>query len=223
MHAAPFLVWLALAPAAAVAPAAKTQVEHQVQRGADAPVPVTVQQLQQKLDEARHAVPPGQRLPRIILDDTAGAANQREHERISGGLVVMVMAVTADPKELPLTGLFLTQPDGKRLPLIPVAVLPPALTTQLHPAAPLGPNVFAALFYAPLAKHLHGVLEADFSGGRSGFRLANELPLTPEMMQFNDAQLQETPSAAALGAMIAREYPGFAVDRATLLTLEQAH
>jgi len=127
MHVAPFLVCLALAPAAAVAPTGKTQVEHQVQRGANAPVPVTVQQLQQKLDAARHAVRPDQRLPRIILDDTAGAANQREHERISGGLLVMVMAVTADPKELPLADLYLAQPDGKRLSLIPVAILPQAL------------------------------------------------------------------------------------------------
>jgi hypothetical protein len=217
------LLWFALAPATAVKPAAQTGVEHRVEKTGDHSSPASLELIQGLLDRQRASLRLDERHPRAAVYDAASAANQREHERISGGMLVMVTAVAADAQELPLAGLFLRQPDGNRLPLILVAELPPAVAARLHVQPPLPAHLWAGIYYAPLAKHLHGAVEADFAVGRTGFLLANEMILTRQIVQFSDEHLQDTPSAAALSAMIAREYPGFVADLDTLRTLEQAH
>jgi hypothetical protein len=223
MQSIPFLVWLILAPASAIKSPPKPTVEHRMQMTGDRVSPATLQMIQTMIDQQRVSLQQDQSHPRAVLYDAASASNQREHERISGGMLVMVVAVAADAKELPLGGVFLKQPEGNRLPLILVGELPAKLAAQIRLQAPMGSHLWAGIYYAPLAKHLHGLVEADFDAGHSGFALANEMILTPQIMQYSDEHLQDTPSVAALSAMIAREYPGFVVDRDTLKTLEQAH
>jgi hypothetical protein len=223
MRIIPYLLWLALAPRSALTPTPKLTVEHRIEQTGNHFSPATVQMIQAMIDQQLASLRQGERHPREVLYDAASASNQREHERICGGMLVMVVAIATDAKELPLHGLFLRAPQGDRLPLILVAELPAKLGAQIRLGASLGSHLWAGIYYAPVAKHLHGVVEADFAAGRSGFALANEMILTQQIIQYGDEHLQDTPSAAALSAMIAREYPGFVVDSDTLKTLEQAH
>lgn len=215
------LLWLTLAPANAIRPLPQP-VEHAIEQTADHTSPATVQLIQTMIDEQRASLAPGKAYPRVVLYDAASASDQREHERISGGMLIMVVAVARDAQELPLTGLYAKPASGERLPLIRVAALPSQLAAQLRLAPPMGSHLWAGLYYAPLAKHLHGAIETDFAG-HAGFALADDMILTPQIVQYSDEHLRDTPVAATLGGMIAREYPGFVVDRATLETLERAH
>jgi hypothetical protein len=184
---------------------------------------VGIEMLQQEIDGLEREVQQMQvPVPRAADWDAAGARDQVEHDQIAEGMLFMVLAAVKDPTELPVRGVFIRTPDSERLAMVQVARLPDEVARRLRLSGPIGRYAWAGLYFAPYARHMRGEVEIDFAAHRQGMVVAPEFPASNVKETLVDSGRYDLKlSAAALRAMIAREYPAFVVVPDVLETLER--
>jgi len=149
--------------------------------------------------------------PRLVLHDWAAASNQAEHEAISEGALIMLLAVSKDAAELPLQLAYVDRGETKPMRLVQIAHLPEAELRRLKLSGVLGSHVWAGLYWLPAMRRLEGKVRVDFAKNREDFGVGLNLPPDPKMFEGLVDKLQAFPGlpGAAVKAMAEREFPGF--------------
>lgn len=198
----------ALACAHAPAPAVPGPPGTLREAGPPAAVPLDLARLQQHLDGVERAVsrlPPDKAVPRALVFDAAGGADQQEHARLGNGLLVMVVAVTRDAGELPLRRVRARGPGGAEATLALVGSLPAGALARLRLPAALGSAAgWGGLYFLPGARRTPGPLLADFARNREGMEFGTIGPTVFGALRDVDGARVEP---RAVREVAAREFP----------------
>ncbi|HJW09607.1 MAG TPA: hypothetical protein VJ483_08245 [Holophagaceae bacterium] len=184
--------------------------------------PATLELLQRRIDEGEAEARKPRQLPsgewvsnfsvdRTILNDVCLGANQWEHEQLGLGALVMLLAISKDPVELPLLRVVLDRATEKPITLLKVAQLPESTAKQLKLSGNIGKHLWGGIYWVPKAKSINGRVTADFSMHRKDFGAGVTFPVSkdmgsgledvhPDHLEFN---------AWAVKVVVEREYPGF--------------
>ena len=124
--------------------------------------------------------------------------------------MILVGALSQDASELPLAKAYLENPDGSRVVLRRLGFVSRTLAPASQAAKVFGPNLTEEFYLVP-ASALGGnvTFKCDFAKNRLGFVLSNAL--TPSRDAPAAQSAAGAPAAAAVRAIVAREYPGFGV------------
>src|SRR6185295_18817439 len=108
--------------------------------------------------------------------------------------------------ELPLSKAYLERADGSLVVLRRIGLVSRTLAPESQAAKAFGPNVTEEFYLVPPGALGKGVkLKCDFAKKRLGFVLSDSLA---GLKDLPTTQARE-PLAAAVRAMVTREYPGF--------------
>lgn len=170
--------------------------------------------LEQQAVETKKIAP---KAARVALVDFAWPQNAAEYRALGKFIVVLVVAVSQQDEELPLTRLYVAA-GGRTVVLQKIGSERRAIAEGSEVATVLGRHREDAFYVAPAGPMMRkGDLLIDFAVNRSGFRVF-ELPGTPPDFVQADRNPNpgkgSKPDAAAVRAMIQREYPGFKVPSA---------
>ena len=152
------------------------------------------------------------RADRIALVDFAWPNSVEEYRANAKFIVVLVVAVSHDEKELPLKQVYV-RANGRTVALEKIASERRSVSADAAIASVAGRFREDSFYLAPAGAMMRkGDLLIDFAVNRSGFRVY-ELPGTPPDFVLADRDPNPArgakPDAKALRAMIEREYPGF--------------
>jgi len=169
--------------------------------------PVDLERLQRHLDRAGERaarLAKGQSAPRGIAFDAAGGAGQQEHARLGHGVLVLVVAVSHDPAELPLRRVRALGPGSAERELVQVGRLPPPVLAALRLPPALGSAADGGLWFLPEARATPGPLLADFARSREGLAFGEVSPAVLAGLHDRDPA---RPEAAVVRVVAAREFP----------------
>jgi hypothetical protein len=153
---------------------------------------------------------PQARADRFAAYDIAWPRGADEEKRLGGNTVMVVGALSQDASELPLSKVYLEHPDGSVVELQRLGLVSGALAASSRAAKVFGPNVSEEFYLVPLGALGRDVtLKCDFAKSRMGFILSKSL--VPPKNSPSAISPARQPLAAAVRAMVAREYPGFDV------------
>lgn len=186
---------------------------HLVSPTGDAKGAVTRQAFEARFDASAVellAARPGIRADRFAAFDIARPRDAEEWKRLKGNAVILLGALSQDASELPLAKVYLESPDGNRVMLRRLGSVSRTLAPASQAAKIFGPNVTEEFYLVPASALAGNVaFKCDFAKNRLAFVLSREL--TP-MRDAPPAQSSSgPPPAAAVRALVAREYPGFGV------------
>ena len=174
---------------------------------------VTPAEMERRLeDQAERVKKIAPRADRVALVDFAWPIDAAEYRANSKYIVVLVVAVSHDEKELPVKQVYVR--DGSRnVALEKIASERRTIPEGSVIASVVGRFREDSFFLAPASVMMRkGDLLIDFAINRTGFRVY-ELPGTPPAFVRQDADPNPPrgakPDAAALRKMVEREYPGF--------------
>jgi hypothetical protein len=124
---------------------------------------------------------------------------------MAGNALLLVVAVTTDSTDVPLSAVYALQ-GAQRTTLTPISVhtyvVPPGTYGTV-----LGRNRTDAFYLLPVSVWAPGaILIADFPT-RKGFELG--AVSGPDGMEYPSVPINATVQRAAVAAFLAREYPGF--------------
>ena len=122
-------------------------------------------------------------VPRVVVFDWAAASSQAEHEAISEGGLIMLLAISKDPEELPLKLAYVHRGKDKPVRLVKVAELGPAQVSKLKFSGVVGMHGWAGLYWMPAIRRIEGRVLVDFSKNREDFSIGFSLPPNPKMME----------------------------------------
>jgi hypothetical protein len=156
---------------------------------------------------------PDARADRFAAYDMAWPRNAEEAKRLGGNTVIVLGALSHDASELPLSKAYLELSDGRIVELQRLGFVSRSLASSSQAAKVFGPNLSEEFYLLPISALGRNVtLKCDFAKKRMGFVLSKSL------VPLRDSPWAQSPSrqplAAAVGAMVAREYPGFGVSLA---------
>lgn len=151
---------------------------------------------------------------RTGIIDFAWPQDEAEYKALGKYIIVLVSAVSQSADELPLKRVYLDNETGE-LTLEKIASIRRDVPQKSSIFAILGPYREDSFYLAPAGAMMRkGTVMVDFAVRRSGFRLY-ELPGTPPAFVKADRNpmpaFDAKPDPAALNAILAREYTGFAV------------
>jgi hypothetical protein len=197
----------------AVAPAAAQTTSYQKQAPTAAQHAVTPaemgRRLEQQAEDTKRIAP---RAARVALVDFAWPQNAEEYRATGKFIVVLVVAVSQLEEELPLKRLYV-QAGNRVVPLQKMSSERRTLPEGSGVATVLGRFREDAFYVAPAGPMMRkGDLLIDFAVNRSGFRVYGLPGLPPDFVRADrkaDPAKGAKPDAAAIRAMIEREYPGF--------------
>jgi hypothetical protein len=191
-------------------PSEASSPQHVVRHLSDSEGATSLARVQAMLDSLQNwPAVSGAIVDRAASQDVAFASSQSEFDAIMRGALVMIVAVSRDPSELP-PQLYVLGKTGNRLPLFRVAVLSPTLTKRLKVGGGFGTNVWAGVFHAPLVKRFNGTLMVDFGPNQPSFALQYNFPGHDAWVDSGSKNVSI--SADAIEAMCRREYPDFTID-----------
>jgi len=206
---AALLLMTGMAVAAPAPEPTATEPGHLVSPVRDAKGAVTRQQFEARLESdaknflARHA---GVRADRFAGFDIAWPRDAEESKRLGGNTVIVLGALSQDSSELPLAKAYLERADGSLVVLRRIGLVSRTLAPESQAAKAFGPNVTEEFYLVPTGALGKGVkLKCDFAKKRLGFVLSDSLA---GLKNLPATQARE-PLAAAVRAMVTREYPGF--------------
>lgn len=174
---------------------------------------VTPADMDRRLDETAARVKAmAPHADRVAQVDFAWPISPQEFRAMAKSVVVLVVAVSRDEKELPLKQVYV-RANGRIVPLQKIGSERRAVPDDSAVASVVGRFREDAFYLAPAEVMMRkGDLLIDFAINRSGFRVY-ELPGTPPDFVRADRDPNPgrgaKPDAAAVRAMIEREYPGF--------------
>lgn len=168
--------------------------------------------LEDTAERTRKASPNGGARGAIV--DFAWAQDADEYRALGKYVVVLISAVSQDAAELPLKRVYV-QAKGREVELLRIGSERREVPQDSPVHAMLGPFREDSFYLAPAGVMMReGILLVDFAVRRSGFRLY-ELPGAPPDFVTRDRNpmpaANARPEPAALKAIIAREYAGFAL------------
>jgi hypothetical protein len=151
---------------------------------------------------------------RSALIDFAWPQDKAEYLALGKYVVVLVNAVSQQADELPLKRVYV-ESNGREITLEKIGSIRREVPESSPVYAMLGRYREDAFYLAPAGTMMRkGTVMVDFAARRSGFRLY-ELPGTPPAFVKADRKPMPAtgakPDAAALKALVAREYPGFSL------------
>jgi len=152
----------------------------------------------------------GARVERFAVYDMAWPRDAEEAKRLGGNTVIVLGALSQDASELPLSKAYLERPDGRVVELRRLGFVSRSLASSSQAAKVFGPHVTEEFYLLPVSALGRNVrLKCDFAKNRLGFVLSKSL------VPLRDSPSAQSPTrqplAAAVRAMVAREYPGFGV------------
>lgn len=152
-------------------------------------------------------------VPRIALFDIAYPANAEEYRSLAGYGVIVVSAVTQASDELPPSRVYVRvaakDVELKLLSSVRSDIAPNDILSKVF-----GVHRWDGLYLFPVHLRMQGLaLMMDFAKNRSGFVLSKfDVPARESLAMLPVAPpLSDSPSEAALMALVVREYPGFIV------------
>jgi len=186
---------------------------HLVSPTGDANGAVTRQAFEARFDASAVellAARPGVRADRFAAFDIARPRDAEEWKRLKGNAVILLGALSQDASELPLAKAYLENADGSRVMLRRVGSVSRTLAPTSQAAKIFGPNVSEEFYLVP-ASALGGnvAFKCDFAKHRLAFVLSTALTPLKDVPAVQS--VAGPPPAAAVRAMVAREYPGFGV------------
>jgi len=148
-------------------------------------------------------------LSRVTFYDVAQPVDTPEYVALGGQTVLLVTALAQDRDELPLKRAAIRY-AGREIELRLVSsVLSQQVTSSSQATKVFGPYRADALYLLPLhLKFEEADLIVDFAKNRTGLRVGQVSGLLTAGKDEN-LDLPESPSEAALKALIKREYPKF--------------
>lgn len=151
---------------------------------------------------------------RIILTDECTAGDQWEHEQIGEGGLVLLLAITKDPRELPLVNVRIERSKGDSVQMAKVAELSSGEALKLKFDGTYGTHAWCALYWMAKQKFVNGKVFADFSANRKDFSTGVAFPFDSQMGSALTSHKGGTPTLNlwALNQIIRREYPALTVD-----------
>ena len=130
-------------------------------------------------------------------------------DRTGGYAVVLIAAQSHVAAELPLRRAYIRGADGREIELHYAGSERTQVAADSLAASVFGPFGEYSFYWAPTAALLApGELLVDFATGRSGFRITTLPAASPDL--GTGEPLAGAPDVAALTALRAREFPGFA-------------
>ncbi len=153
--------------------------------------------------------------PRVVVFDWAAASNQAEHDAISEGGIIMLLAISKDPEEVPLKLAYVDRGKDKPVRLVKIGELSSAQVSKLRFNGVVGTHAWAGLYWMPAMRRIEGKVLVDFSKTREDFSIGLSLPPNPKMFEGLNDNLTEFPGlpGIAVKAMAEREFPGFELDK----------
>jgi hypothetical protein len=174
---------------------------------------ITPAEMERRLeDQAERVKKIAPRADRVALVDFAWPIDAAEYRANSKYIIVLVVAVSHDEKELPVKQVYV-RADGRDVALEKIASDRRAIPESSPVASVIGRFREDSFFLAPASAMMRkGDLLIDFAINRTGFRVY-QLPGTPPAFVLQDRDPDPTrgakPDTAARRRMIEREYPGF--------------
>jgi hypothetical protein len=185
---------------------------HIVEGNGTADGPVTRQSFEARFDESAArlaAARPGVIADRFAAYDIAWPRDAAEMGRLNDHAVLLIGAVSQDASELPLAKVYLVRPDGSQVVLRHIASAERQKLSSVRAATVFGPNLMEDFYLVPMAALGEGVeLRCDFAKNRLGFAVERSLS-SPGALPAPSASV--SPPAAAVNALVSREYRGFGV------------
>jgi hypothetical protein len=154
---------------------------------------------------------------RVANVDLCWPSNAEEYRSLAKHMVVLVTVVTRNKAELPLRRVFIDV-GGKETELTRLSSQTVRVKRGTRTYSLIGPYREDSFYLAPTALMMSdGLLKADFAVNRVGFKLY-QLPGTPPSFIKGDSDpmppQNASADAAALKALLVREYKGFALPKA---------
>jgi hypothetical protein len=163
---------------------------------------VTNAEIESRLRETMADLPPNSSAQRIALGDIAYPANQEEAQKLAGFTLLVVVAITHDPTELPPSVFHRGARGDFELPLLASrvgGVEPPDLR------AVFGTHRFDGLFGIPMqATQMEGAVMANFQMKSRDFKLLTFPSALPPGVE---AMAPGRPDLSAIQALVKREFP----------------
>ncbi|MFZ1612601.1 MAG: hypothetical protein WAT51_00410 [Holophaga sp.] len=161
--------------------------------------------------------------PRVVVYDWATASNQAEHDAISEGALILLLAISKDPTELPVKLAYVNRGKEKPIRLIKIGELSSAMVKRLKLTGIVGTNAWAGLYWLPAIRRIEGKVLVDFSKNREDFSIGLSLPPDQKMFEGLNDHITEFPGLpnSAVKAMSEREFPGFELDKGFLDYLQR--
>ena len=175
--------------------------------------PTVPEAMRERVEDAAFEYQQHAPVPRVALFDIAYPSSDAELVEMAGYGVLLLTALSQDPRELPPKRLYVAI-DGIERPLSLIAATktPPVQSPEV--AKVLGTNRWDGLYLFPVYLTQDGaVLSIDFAANRTGFVLghfSNADQKTLNYQAFLDsAPPVDRPPSNAVVQLVAREFPGF--------------
>jgi hypothetical protein len=151
---------------------------------------------------------------RVVFFDAALPRDAGEYVDVAGYSIVLFMALSRDPAELPLARAFV-RVAGKDVPLTRISQFQRDIGDGMKARETFGQTRVFAYYLVPTAALMTDhELVCDFARGEKGFIVDRQVADAPDYLtpQVAAAAAQARPSLAAVRAFLTREYPGTALD-----------
>lgn len=201
-----------MAMTAAAVAFAGVAIAQETRRGPDVEGSVGPSAIGERLEQAATRFrQQGKTLDRIVETDMYAPKDRAEYDGLGGNAIVLLSAVSQTKSELPLRRVYISI-DGRETDL--VAIDGPKLDGSVPKKAAdvIGRYRQDRFYLAPVALlNKQGFIGVDWAANRSGFRAFTLPSGEREWMRSATLTPASRPDPAALNAVLAREYAGYAL------------